>query len=243
MTNIVRLNNETHRALRVQAAAAARYGDNQRFVPVITSEFPHLVVHYPILLSKDAVTGAFYCGAMLGFDEGENLFLKEGEGHVGYRPLNLQRMPFYASGDDLAIDLDHPRVTDAGVPTAQCQSVFTEQGEPSRYLRSILAAFGELTPGVERTKQFIETLIEHALIEPVEFDLEFDDGSALQVTGLYTIAQDRLRELSDPTVVQLFRRGYLKLIHLMIGSLKQVSVLAQRKNERLLARADGRAHS
>ena len=243
MTNIVRLNNETHRALRVQATAAARYGDNQRFVPVITSEFPHLVVHYPILLSKDAVTGAFYCGAMLGFDERENLFLKEGEGHVGYRPLNLQRMPFYASGDDLAIDLDHPRVTDTGVPTAQCQSVFTEQGEPSRYLRSILAAFGELTPGVERTKQFIETLLEHELIEPVEFDLEFDDGTALQVTGLYTIAQDRLRELSDPTVVELFRRGYLKLIYLMIGSLKQVSVLAQRKNDRVLARADGRAHS
>jgi hypothetical protein len=180
---------------------------------------------------------------MLGFDEGENLFLKEGEGHLGYRPLNLQRMPFYASGDDLAIDLDHPRVTDAGAATAQCQSVFTEQGEPSRYLRSILAAFGELTPGVERTKQFIETLLEHALIEPVEFDLEFDDGTALQVTGLYTVAQDRLRELSDPTVVQLFRRGYLKLIHLMIGSLKQVAVLAQRKNDRLVARADGRAHS
>jgi hypothetical protein len=243
VTNIVRLNNETHRALRVQAAAAARYGDNQRFVPVITSEFPHLVVHYPILLSKDAVTGAFYCGAMLGFDEGENLFLKEGEGHVGYRPLNLQRMPFYASGDDLALDLEHPRVKDAGVATAQCQSVFTEQGEPSRYLRSILAAFGELTPGVERTKLFIETLLEHELIETVEFDLEFDDGTALQVTGLYTIAQDRLRELSDPIVVQLFRRGYLKLIYLMIASLKQVSVLAQRKNDRVLARAEGRAHS
>lgn len=243
MTNIVLLNSQTHRTLRVQAAAAARYGDNQRFVPVIVAEFPHLVVHYPILLSKDAVTGAFYCGAMLGFDEGENLFLKDVEGHDGYRPLNLQRMPFYACGGDLAIDLDHPRVTAGEVPAAHRQPVFTEQGEPSRYLRSILAAFGELTPGMERTRQFIDALVEHRLIEPVEFDLEFDDGTGLQVTGLYTIAQEALRELSDATAVELFRRGYLKLIYLMIASLKQVAVLAQRRNDRLLARAGCRAQS
>jgi SapC protein len=241
VTNIVPLDKEIHRGLRVQAAAAARYGDNQRFVPVIVGEFPHLVVHCPILLSKDAVTGGFYCGAMLGFDEGENLFLKEGEGHDGYRPLSLQRMPFYASGGELAIDLDHPRVAAADGPGTQCQSLFTEQGEPSRYLRSIVAAFAELTPGIERTKQFIDTLIERRLVEPVELDLEFDDGTALQVTGLYTIAQDRLRELSDATVVELFRRGYLKLIYLMIASLKQVPVLAQRKNDRLVVRTGRRA--
>jgi hypothetical protein len=239
VTNIVMLNSRTHRALRVQAAAAARYGDNQRFVPVIIGEFPHLVVHCPVLLSKDAVTGAFYCGAMLGFDEGENLFLKDVEGHDGYRPLNLQRMPFYACGSDLAIDLDHPRVMTTDAPLAQAQSIFTEQGEPSRYLRSILNAFGELQPGIASTRQFIDTLIELELVESIEFDLEFDDGTGLQVTGLYTIAQDSLRELPDTAVVQLFRRGYLKLIYLMIASLKQVSVLAQRKNERL--RVLGRA--
>ena len=241
MTNIVLLNKETHRTLRVQAAAAARYGDNQRFVPVVVAEFAQLVVHYPILLSKDAVTGGFYCGAMLGFDEGENLFLKDGEGHDGYRPLNLQRMPFYASNGELAIDLDHPRVTSGDAPGSQRQAVFTEQGEPSRYLRSVLAAFGELTPGIERTKQFIDALLEHRLIEPVELDLELDDGAGLQVTGLYTIAQDALRELPDAKVVELFRRGYLKLIYLMIASLKQVAVLAQRKNERLVARGNGRS--
>ena len=27
-----------------------------------------------------------------------------------YRPLGLQRVPFYAAGPDVAIDLDHPRV-------------------------------------------------------------------------------------------------------------------------------------
>jgi hypothetical protein len=230
MTNIVPLNKQAHRSLRVHAVAAARYGDNQRFVPVIVGEFPHLVVHYPILLSKDAATGAFYCGAMLGFDEGENLFLKDTEGHDGYRPLNLQRMPFYAHGSDLAIDLSHPRVS-----ASQGQPIFTDDGEPSRYLRSIMATFSELTHGIETTKRFIDTLLPLKLVESIELDLEFDDGSGLQVTGLYTISQDALRELPDATVVELFRCGYLKLIHFMIASLKQVPALAQRKNDRLVA--------
>lgn len=236
MTNIVPLNKQTHRLLRVDAVAAARYGDNQRFVPVIVSEFPLLVPHYPILLSKDAVTGAFYCGAMLGFDEGENLFLYEDDGHSGYRPLNLQRVPFYTCGSDLAIDVDHPRVN-----AARGQSLFTEAGEPSRYLKSILSTFQELKPGIERTRQFIDVLLELKLVEPVEFDLEFDDGSGLQVTGLYTISQDALGGLRDPEVIKLFRSGYLKLIYLMIASLKQVPVLAQRKNSRLVPNDSKRA--
>lgn len=230
MTNIVPLNKLKHRSLRVHAVAATRYGDNQRFVPVIIAEFPHLVVHYPLLLSKDAATGAFYCGAMLGFDEGENLFLQETEGHDGYRPLNLQRMPFYACGSDLAIDLDHPRVN-----AAQGQSIFTDDGEPSRYLRNMMHTFSELQHGLETTRHFIDTLLQLKLVEPIELDLEFDDGSGLQVSGLYTISQDALRELTDGVVVELFRCGYLKLIHLMIASMKQVPVLAQRKNGRLVA--------
>ena len=63
-----------------------------------------------ILFSKDAETGGFYCGAMLGIDEGENLFLTEGRSFDAYRPLNLQRGPFFTAGSDIAIDLDHPRV-------------------------------------------------------------------------------------------------------------------------------------
>ncbi len=33
-----------------------------------------------------------------------------------------------------------------------------------------------------------------------------------------------------PTVVDLFRRGYLQLMYLMLASLKQVPALAQKKN-------------
>jgi SapC len=235
VTNIVILNNQTHRSLRVQPEPSARYGDNQRFVQIIVGEFPHLVVQYPILLSKSADTGAFFCGAMLGVDEGENLFLNEG-GHEGHRPLNLQRMPFYVSGAELGIDLDHPRVSQE-----RGQALFTDEGEATAYLESIKAAFRDLKPGIEMTKAFIDTLLRLKLVEPIDIKLGFDDGSKRELAGLYTINQSVLRGLPDASVLELFRRGYLQLIYLMVASLKQVPVLARKKNDRLLQASEALA--
>ena len=236
MTNIAVLNSDAHRHVRVRPEPSALYGDNQRFVPLIVGEFSLAALHYPILLSKDADTGAFYSGAMLGFDVGENLFLTEGKGHEAYRPLNLQRGPFFAAGSDLAIDLDSPRID-----AAEGQSLFGEAGEPTPYLRSIMTLMLDIHPGLERTKIFIRTLMDLKLVESVTINASFDDGTKREVVGLYTIDQSVLRGLPDPVVIDLFRRGYLQLIYLMIASLKQVPVLAQRKSRRILQGSDGLA--
>jgi hypothetical protein len=229
MTRIVPLSKEAHKSLKVDARAAAAYGDNLRFTHVVAKEFPLLVVHYPILFAKDANTGEFYCGVMLGFEEGENLFLQEWRDLDYYRPLGLQRMPFYANGPDVAIDLDHPRVgVEDGV------ALFTEFGEPSRYLQRIIWAFQDLSNGITITRSFITALLQLKLIEPLSLEAEFDDGTTRNCAGLYGVNQEALSALPDQVVVDLFRLGYLRLIHFMIASLKQFPVLARKKNGRIL---------
>jgi hypothetical protein len=226
VTNIVVLNSQAHRTVRVQTRLAARYGDGQRFVPVIVGELAFLAVHYPVFFAKDSETGSFYCGAMLGIDEGENLFLNDEKGREPYRPLNLQRGPFFTAGSEIAIDLDHPRLEEGGQP------LFTEAGEPTAYLSAVIDMFRDLAPGQEQTRAFIDTLLKLKLIEPIDINLAFDDGSRRQLDGLYTVNRDMLKNLPDATVVDLFRCGYLQAIYLMVGSLKQIAVLAQRKNAR-----------
>lgn len=220
MTNIVPVNAESHRSLRVEPSGA----EPRNFVGVIAAEFVALATHYPILFSKDAETGAFYCGAMLGFDPGENLFLADGTSI--YRPLNLQRGPFFTAGQDLAVDLDSPKVGSG-------ERLFDEAGAPTAYLKSIIALFRELVPGIERTRHFTETLLGFKLIEPIDINVGFDDGTSRALEGLYTVNLDRVRELGDSDALDLFRRGYLQLIYVMAASLSQVKVLAQRKNDRL----------
>jgi hypothetical protein len=229
MTHIVPLNKEMHRSLKVDLRASAAYGDNQHFAQVTVNEFPHLAVHYPILFTKDKGTGRFYCGVMLGFEEGENLFLDRWVVREFYRPLALQRGPFYTHGQDVAIDLDHPRVGAEGG-----QPLFNEQGYPTKYLQSIIWAFQDLKPGLTTTNLFVARLTELKLIEPVDIEVECDDGRSRHCLGLYTVNQDALGRLPDPTVVELFRRGYMRLMHLMIASLKHVPLMARRKNDSLL---------
>jgi hypothetical protein len=55
------------------------------------------------------------------------------------------------------------------------------------------------------------------------------------------VNQETLSRLPDEAVVELFRRGYMRLIHLMIASLKQFPVLARKKNGRLLEATRGLA--
>lgn len=231
MTNIVALNNELHRDLRVRGEAAARFGDNRRFVPLIAGEFALAAAHYPILLTKDSNTGGFFAGAMLGFDEDENLFLSD-TGMQTYRPLNLQRGAFFTAGADLAIDLDSPRVDATG------EALFSG-GQPTPYLESVMQLFRDLVPGVEVTRVFVETLVRMRLVEPIDITVSFDDGSRRILQDLYTINQDALRGLPDAEALDLFRRNYLYLIYLMIGSLKQIPALGRRKNDQLLAATSG----
>ncbi|MDE1146157.1 MAG: SapC family protein [Azospirillaceae bacterium] len=226
MPNIVIVNDHAHRALLVKARPDPAF-DARHFVAVIVGEFPLLAVQCPILLSKDADTGAFLCGAVLGFEAGENLFLTA-DGWRGHRPLSLQRGPFYTVGDDLAIDLD-----DARVGPGAGEALFSPQGEATPYLRSIVALMQDLRPGLERTKRFIETLLALKLVEPIDVSLSFDDGTRRELTDLYTIDRQVLQDLPDAVVVDLFRRGYLQLIHLMIASLRNIPLMAERKNRQL----------
>lgn len=229
MTQIATLNNEVHRSLRVDGRPSAAYGDNQRFAQVIIGEFAHVVVHYPILFAKDPATGQLYSGVLLGYDKDENLFLGEWREGRRYRPLLLQRAPFLTCGRYLAIDLDHPRV---GVATGE--PLFTDDGRPTPYLESIKQAVRYLQEGMQATEVFIARLLELRLIEPIELEVEFDDGSRRDGVGLYTIDAGAVGALGDATVVELHRCGYLRLIDFMIASLKQLPVLTSRRNARLL---------
>lgn len=234
MANVVILDPGEHRELRVRSEASPALGDAQRFVQVVIRELPLLVVHYPVFLTKDSETGAFFLGAMLGIDPEENLFLGPNGWHDSYRPLNLQRAPFFVAADRLAIDLDSPRTS-----RTEGQRLFDDAGSATDYTQRIMAAFHELRPGLEATRAFIEALLALNLVEPIDIDLSFDDGERRELRDLYTINQDALRGLPDEAVLDLFRRGYLHLISLMIASTKQVPVLARMRNRRLLEPAGG----
>ena len=69
MVNLVVLDNQTHRRLRVATTRVGGYAALNA-VSVITREFSRLLARYPIFFTKSADTGQFEPAALLGFARG-----------------------------------------------------------------------------------------------------------------------------------------------------------------------------
>lgn len=215
------LNSEQHRAIRLRSDEPWSH-----FVPIVISEFSAAATCCPILLAKNPEDGRFYSAAMFGFAPGENL-LAEDPGV--FRPLYVERQGFFASGENITVDLKDPRIGET-----KGEPLFDGTGEPTDSLRRIQRALGLLMAGDETTQSFIRTLVDHRLVEPIDISLKFDDGKNLRLDGLYTVSLDSIAELDDTAALSLFRKGYLQLAYCVAGSLRQIPVLAGRRNARLV---------
>jgi hypothetical protein len=220
MARLEPLNLDRHRQFRVRAPVP----DGRPFVQIVVNEFAAAAAACPILFSKFPETGQFYAGAMFGFRPEEPQLAAE----EGFVPLDIERQGFFVSGEDIAIDLEHARISEtAGEP------LFDEDGQPSEQLRRIQHALGQLVIGIGSTDAFIRMLLDLKLIEPIDISLRFDDGETLRLDGLYTVSRDRLHDLDDADVARLFRNGHLQLAYTMIGSLQHIRLMAARRNRRL----------
>jgi SapC len=208
MAEMELLDSARHAALRVSAAPDA----GRHFVQLVAEEFLPAALHYPILLARHPETGDLYAGALMGLVPDENLCLGPNGTLVDYRPAVLVRQGFYVSGENIAIDVHHPALTQAEGAT-----VFDADGGPAPALRRVQAALRQLHVGLPETEEFLRRLEEHKLIEPIDLNFQFDNGESLRLDSLYTVSLDALHALPDATT----------------GSVRHIPTLARRRNERL----------
>lgn len=235
MTRHVQLNNIDHKDLRVDTRRSVALGDDVAFAATFPAEFRDLQAYYPIVFRKDA-NGALSPVALLGFQEGRNLFLDGECWDAAYLPLAIERQPFLIgrAGDDLTvhIDLDSPRLgTVAGQP------LFREHGGNTEYLERITSVLLTLHNGFERVPAFIDALLAHELLESFVLDVELDDGSMNRLAGYYTISEDRLRGLDAEALGRLHVAGYLEPVFMAVASVSNFRDLIDRMNR---SRAGGR---
>jgi hypothetical protein len=225
----VLLNNVDHKNLRVITRRGAEFGDNQMLTPTFPSEFRDVQACYPIVFRKTTDGLGFEPVALFGFQEGENLFLKEGRWDALYLPMLVERQPFQIgiSGDELMvhIDLDSPRVSDA-----DGLAVFKEHGGNSDFLEQSTSLLGAIHQGLQGSPAFLAALLEHELLESFVLDVELDDGSQNRLVGFYTINEDRLAALGGDAIARLHLAGLLQPIYLAIASLSNFRALIERKN-------------
>ena len=237
---LVELSRSEHAGLRIRADLVEASAASQHLIPIVVSEFRKAATQYPIVFAKHPETGRFASYVLNGLDVEENLFWSGTELDVGYLPLNVRRQPFYVGMNDaqnapaanvLCIDLDSPCLDDSGE-----QRIVNPDGHDSAYLKEILAILGELVAGKKATEQFIATVLSLDLLAPIMLDIVLDDGTPLQVMGLYGLDEDKFRQLGPSEIARLWPTGFIDLIYAVLIASGQIFKLIRLKNQRIALR-------
>ena len=236
MTNIVMLNNVDHQNLRVITAHGEKYGDNMMTCATFPREFRDLQAHYPIVFRKTEDGFGFEPVALLGFQEGENLYLGPQGWDVNYIPMAMERLPFLIgrSGEELNIhiDLDSPRIS-----RTEGEALFLAYGGITPYLERINSMLLAIHQGLQDLPGFIAALREHDLLESFVADIELEDGSQNRLFGFYTINEEKLLQLPGSVLESLMRAGHLQSIYMAMASLSNFRGLIDRKQRAVNAGA------
>lgn len=240
MTNHVLLDNVTHKDLKVNRVYGKDQGDSVNVARVFPVEFGRLQNEYPLFFFKNADTGHFETIALLGFVNGENLYLSDSGWDATCIPLSIERQPFLVGLQEkdvdgvptevpvVHVDMDHP-----GISEADGEPVFLPQGGESPYLEHMTSVLMAIHEGHEISQSFSQLLVGLELIESLIVDIELVDGSRQGLDGLYSINEEKLRSLGANGLETLHKRGHLQDVYMMLASLPNLARLIERKNQRL----------
>ncbi|WP_226700219.1 SapC family protein [Qipengyuania gaetbuli] len=236
MSNHQVLNNADHRDLRVLLEPSAERGDAVMGTLVTPIEFRRVQAEYPIVFRKNQEDDSFTALALFGFENGENLFLKDGNWDARYRPLSLAIQPFLIgrtqNGEGVGqvhIDMDHPRVSKNGEGTR----VFDEDGGTTPFLEDIAGMLGELDQGHRDSAGFFDALKRHDLLEPFTLEVPLSDGSKHSLVGFHIVNESKLQSLDGDALADLHGSGHLMPVFMALASLSHFSDLVERKDAKV----------
>jgi len=230
MPNTALLNNIEHKDLRIITRRGAQYGDAQMAVATFPAEFRDAQACFPIIFRQTTDGLGYEPLVLLGFQDGENLFLKGEVWDAPYVPLMLERQPFLIgvnpNGELMVhVDVDHPRVSSVeGTP------VFKEHGGTSDFLEYRNSMLAAIHQGMQGMPAFLAALLKYELLESFVLDVELNDGSQNRLAGFYTINEDKLAALDAAALGELHQAGHLQAIYMAVASLSNLRHLIDRKN-------------
>lgn len=234
MSNHQILTPADHSSLRIRTEAGRELGDGVMAALAVPNEFRRLACEYPILFRHDPVSDSFSALALLGFEEGENLYLEGGEWRASVRPLSMAIRPFLVgrpredgAPGQVHIDMDHPRISQTGEGTL----VFDEDGKPTPYLEEVAAMLGALDEGYRASGAFFAALDRYELIESFAMDVAMPGGAQHRMVGYHLINEEKLAALEPGALAELHRGGHLGPAYAALTSLGNLAKLARRKAE------------
>lgn len=217
---------EAHGNLGLTLRANYKFAKEANSIPVVASEYAAAAKYYPIVFIKDEVKTSLI---ITGFRDGDNVFVNDkGEwAKEAYIPGYVNRYPFIfledEANDQLVLCLD----VDAEMVKTGTENPLFKDNKPTEFAESALKTCTEYQGFLNATRDFVAALIEQDVLVENQAELTAPDGKALRLTGFCVIDEVKFKGLSDATILDWHKKGWLYLAYAHFISMSNWAKIAQ----------------
>lgn len=233
MSTLVELSNTQHNDLKLKVQFLAEFASTQQIMRLRAVEVGKAVTSFPVFFTRDSYDGSWVLSALCSFERAHNLFVEKNQWSAIYQPTILQTYPFFlmqspreARGYTTGIDENSDAFSrEAGL------AVFEQSGAASLHLSKSKALLEADIKHDFDTVKFANQVEELGLCKAIDLVVCFADGATQTLSGLYTIDEDKLQELSASMLSELNKNGHLLAIHSILLSIYQLNLLLRKHNQ------------
>jgi hypothetical protein len=234
MVELVELSSTKHKGLKVRANCTVEVAAKQQIIRLRATEAGRAAANFPVFFTRGAQDGILVLSAFTSFENGQNMFVKDGQWQATYQPNAMQTYPFFLmqspSGEkSYTIGIDE---SNEAFSKDEGELLFDDNGKASLQLSRAKTLLEADIQNDINTFQFAKKLEELGLLKSIDLVVQYQDGASQTITGLMTIDEDKLNVLSPEQLHSLNQQGYLVQIHALLISIYQLNVLIQKQNNR-----------
>lgn len=210
--NVVALDREAHKNLKVNPVPDLGFLGDVTAVPIVVGEFADVARQGPIGFLKMTGDEGMLPVALLGLPNGRNLYVDAAGKWTGsYIPAFIRRYPFLFSenGERLTvcIDQDFP-----GFNESTGEPLFDPAGEPAQFTKNAINLLTEFQRQVVITQQFVKRLQEAGVFIDSAAEVKLEDGRSSSISGMLTVDEAKLRAIPETTLKSWFDSGELACV-------------------------------
>ena len=226
------LNHEVHGALGLRRPERPfEFARKSRALPLTLSEIASAQKHFPIVFTDLENPVPL---AVVGTLDDVNLFIDE-QGQwerETYIPAYVRCYPFALaarSNDQFAVVIDRAAESISDDPE---QPFFSDDNTVTPEIQALIDFCGRYDAESTRTAQFGQRLKELGLLAGQQVMRKAADGKDVPVASYVAVDSEKLNELDDAVVKELFDQGFLAAVFAHLFSLENWHVLIERTNSR-----------
>lgn len=231
MSELVELTPEQHSGLKLDRDMMMKVANGQHLIGLKVTEVAQAITCFPVFFTRGSVASDWTISAITGIELQNNLFVVDGEWDAIYQPNGMKTYPFYLmnsprdkNGYTIGIDENSAAFVEDGEP------VFDDKGKPSLMLSAVTSQLNEDVKNEIRSYKFCQEIEKHGLLKPMDVLIHYVDETVTTLTGLHTVDEEKLQELSAEIFAEFRSNGYLAPLYGMLMSLYQLNALIRKHN-------------